>query len=82
MSAPQAERTTSGLSELSEVSGLSPERTTTTQSGAYSDVSEYEEARDDFNEALAPPPVFTSTDVGAARKGSPTRDSKFREVGI
>ncbi|KAF2684976.1 hypothetical protein K458DRAFT_29283 [Lentithecium fluviatile CBS 122367] len=78
------ERTATGLSEVSQVSRMTPERTMTGQSGVseYSDVSEYEEARDDFNEALAPPPNFTSTDASAARKGSPTRDSKFREVGI
>lgn len=78
VSAPKAERTTTGLSEVSELTKVSAERTRTAQS----DVSEYEEARDDFNEALAPPPTFTSTDVGAGRKGSPNRDSKFHEVGI
>lgn len=72
------ERTESGVSEISE-----PQHTATGQSsGGYSDVSDFEEARDDFNEELAPPPVFTSTDARAGRIGSPTRDSKFHEVGI
>jgi hypothetical protein len=80
--APQVGRTTTGFSEASDVSKVSPERPTAAKTRAYSDVSEYEEARDDFNEALAPPPTFTSTDESAARRGSPTRDSKFHEVGI
>ncbi|KAF2013633.1 hypothetical protein BU24DRAFT_424633 [Aaosphaeria arxii CBS 175.79] len=49
-----------------------------TRSGAS---SSYEEARDDFDEGLAPPPSFPS-DEAAARKGSPNRDSKFHEVGL
>lgn len=77
------ERTVSGVSEISEISRVTPQRTPTGQSGGgYSDVSEIEEARDDFNEELAPPPVFTTSDARAARIGSPTRDSKFHEVGI
>jgi hypothetical protein len=41
-------------------------------------LSEYEEARDTFNENLAPPPSFG---IDHARStGSPVRDSKFREV--
>jgi hypothetical protein len=80
--APIPERTTSGLSEVSELSKTAPERMTTGQSGAYSDVSEYEEARDDFNDSLAPPPNFTTSDTSSARKGSMSRDSRFHEVGI
>jgi hypothetical protein len=78
ISSPQPERTTTGLSEVSDVSRPEMERKTT----GYSDVSEYEEARDDFNEALAPPPTFTTSEEVAARKGSPSRDSRFHEVGI
>jgi hypothetical protein len=42
--------------------------------------SEFQEAQDHFDEGLAPPPTFT-TDADKS-KGSPNRDSKFREVGI
>jgi hypothetical protein len=78
ISTPQPERMTTGLSEVSDVLRPEVERKTT----GYSDVSEYEEARDDFNEALAPPPTFTTSEEVAARKGSPSRDSRFHEVGI
>ncbi|KAF2031807.1 hypothetical protein EK21DRAFT_87837 [Setomelanomma holmii] len=60
--------------------GRSAERITTKSTGA-SGGTEYEETLDTFDEALAPPPTFT-TDADKARKGSPNRDSKFREVGI
>lgn len=43
--------------------------------------SDFEEARDHFDEDLAPPPTFTS-EVDKGRHGSPVRDSKFHEVGI
>jgi hypothetical protein len=43
--------------------------------------SDFEEARDHFDEGLAPPPTFTS-EVDKDRHGSPVRDSKFHEVGI
>jgi len=43
--------------------------------------SDFEEARDHFDEGLAPPPTFT-TDVEKGRVSSPARDSKFHEVGI
>jgi hypothetical protein len=43
--------------------------------------SDFEEARDHFDEGLAPPPTFT-TDVQKGRVSSPARDSKFHEVGI
>lgn len=36
---------------------------------------EFEEARDNFDDALAPPPTFTAT-----KSASPVRDSKFKEV--
>jgi hypothetical protein len=48
-------------------------------SGVAADI---DEARDSFDERLAPPPSFPSLDAAAARKGSPNRDSKFYEVGI
>jgi hypothetical protein len=41
----------------------------------------FEEARDHFDEDLAPPPAFGS-DVENARIGSPNRESKFQEVGL
>jgi hypothetical protein len=43
--------------------------------------TDFEEAHDNFDQDLAPPPTFTS-DSDKARKGSPIRDSKFHEVGI
>lgn len=55
-----------------------PERLMSDDTRASSD---FEEARDHFDEDLAPPPTFTS-DVDKGRHGSPTRDSKFHEVGI
>ncbi|KAL6709696.1 Eisosome assembly protein [Coniothyrium glycines] len=48
---------------------------------ATSGGTDFEEARDTFDADLAPPPTFTS-DADKARKGSPTRDSKFHEVGL
>jgi hypothetical protein len=53
--------------------------TRATDTSVLSGGTEFEEARDDFDEHLAPPPTFTSD---TASKGSPTRDSRFREVGI
>ncbi|KAI2479528.1 eisosome protein 1 [Pyrenophora tritici-repentis] len=41
----------------------------------------FEEARDHFDENLVPPPAFGS-EVATARKGSPSRESKFQEVGL
>lgn len=54
------------------------ERTVTSES-KVSQLSEYEEARDTFNENLAPPPSFP-TDAKSRNSGSPVRDSKFHEV--
>jgi len=61
--------------------GRSTERivTTNTKTSGGTD-SEFQEAQDHFDEGLAPPPTFT-TDADKS-KGSPNRDSKFREVGI
>ena len=58
--------------------GRSLERTATSDS-KVSEMSEYEEARDDFNENLAPPPSF-GTDSNTRNSASPVRDSKFHEV--
>jgi hypothetical protein len=55
-----------------------PERLMSNDTRASSD---FEEARDHFDEDLAPPPTFTS-EVDKGRHGSPVRDSKFHEVGI
>jgi hypothetical protein len=70
----------SNYEESATTRGRSAERITTKSTGA-SGGTEFEEAHDKFDEALAPPPTFT-TDADKARKGSPNRDSKFREVGI
>ncbi|KAL3428322.1 hypothetical protein PVAG01_01831 [Phlyctema vagabunda] len=51
-------------SEISEVSSLDSDE-------------EFEEARDNFDEGLAPPPTFPA---GPAKSSSPSRDSKFKEV--
>jgi len=74
----------SSLSSFEEVEaprGRSAERivsgTTVTSRG-----SEFEEARDHFDQDLAPPPTFTSESNKATRVGSPGRDSKFKEIGI
>jgi hypothetical protein len=40
--------------------------------------TDFEEARDNFDQALAPPPTFTS----GSDQGSPNRNSRFKEVGI
>jgi hypothetical protein len=48
---------------------------------ATSGGTDYEEALDHFDEGLAPPPAFGS-DADKARKGSPSRESRFQEVGI
>lgn len=70
----------------SDVSSISSGRASSEGRGrTLSGVSvntEFEEARDDFDEKLAPPVSFGTGDADAARKGSPNRDSKFQEVGI
>lgn len=71
-------------SDVSSLSGESSrgrpmERTLTQESKASKVSSEYEEARDTFNESLAPPPSFP-TNVSAKASGSPVRDSRFHEV--
>lgn len=55
-----------------------PERLTSNDTRASSD---FEEARDHFDQDLVPPTVFTSK-IDKGRHGSPIRDSKFHEVGI
>jgi len=59
-----------------------PKRNTSGLSGvsAVSQNDDTEEARDTFDDALAPPPTFASEAAGAVRKGSPNRDSKFQEL--
>lgn len=70
----------------SDVSSLSSDSTrgrhlerTATQESRVSGLSEYEEARDTFNENLAPPPSF-GTDLNTRTSGSPARETRFREV--
>ncbi|KAF1838337.1 hypothetical protein BDW02DRAFT_517112 [Decorospora gaudefroyi] len=70
----------SGGEEFSVARGRSAERVVsggTVTSGG----TDFEEARDHFDEDLAPPPAFGS-DAEKARKGSPSRESKFQEVGL
>ena len=57
-------------------------RRTITGASTRTGNTEVEEARDGFDETLAPSPNFTTSDAGAARIGSPTRESRFREVGL
>jgi hypothetical protein len=66
--------------EYTVARGRTPKRVVsggTTTSGG----TDYEEALDHFDEDLAPPPAFSS-DADKARKGSPSRESRFQEVGI
>jgi hypothetical protein len=63
-----------------ETRGRTPERTGTGLS-AVSGNTEFEEAKDDFDEKLAPPVSF-ATDGDVKRRGSRNPDSKFHEVGI
>lgn len=67
-------------SDGSNTRGRGPQRTASGLS-AVSGQEDFEEARDGFNEELAPPPSF-GTDASTARKGSPNRDSRFHEIGI
>ena len=50
--------------------------------GRPSGGNESDEAKDKFDASLAPPPTFTSDAEKARKAGSPTRDSKFHEIGI
>ncbi|KAF2003564.1 hypothetical protein P154DRAFT_520136 [Amniculicola lignicola CBS 123094] len=58
--------------------GRSPERVVTKSSDEMED---FEEARDGFDEKLAPPPSLAA-EGRSVRRGSPNRDSRFHEVGI
>lgn len=71
----------SDYDEGDAVRGRSAERIA---SGATvtSDGTEFEEAKDHFDEDLAPPPAFSSEADKVRKGGSPNRDSKFHEVGI
>jgi hypothetical protein len=62
--------------------GRSAQRASTGLSAVSAPSTDPEEARDAFDEDLAPPPTFTTVDSDVGRKGSPNRDSKFREVGL
>lgn len=66
--------------EFSLARGRSAERVVSGATATSAGES-FEEARDHFDEALAPPPAFGS-DAEKARKGSPNRESKFQEVGL
>ncbi|KAJ4344837.1 Eisosome assembly protein [Didymosphaeria variabile] len=72
-----------GHSDVSSLSTHSargrPMERNVSQESKVSELSNYEEARDTFNENLAPPPSF-GTDINARNSGSPVRDSKFHEV--
>jgi hypothetical protein len=73
----------SSLSDYAEpmTRGRSAERIVSSNTKASGGTDpEFQEAQDHFDEGLAPPPTFT-TDADKS-KGSPNRDSKFREVGI
>ncbi|KAF1945427.1 hypothetical protein EJ02DRAFT_500692 [Clathrospora elynae] len=66
--------------EFSEPRGRSTERIVSGAT-ATSGGTDFEEARDHFDEGLAPPPALSS-EVDDGRKGSPSRESKFQEVGL
>ncbi|KAF2185012.1 hypothetical protein K469DRAFT_708272 [Zopfia rhizophila CBS 207.26] len=77
----------SDVSSLSSGLAISDDRSrypqrTTNRLSAVSGGTEFEEARDEFDEKLVPPPSFASADISGARKGNPNRDSRFHEVGI
>lgn len=81
---PATRPVANGERRHSDVSSLSAEsvrgRRTDRPTTRGSDVSaEYEEARDHFNENLAPPPSFPAN-LTARTSGSPLRDSRFHEV--
>jgi len=78
-----------GYSDVSSIStgngsfkgrGDGPERTTTGLS-AVSGYAEFEEARDEFDEQLAPPASYL-TEAGTTSRHGSNRDSKFHEIGI
>lgn len=62
-------------SSVSSVSALSHHSLQPTQT--RSDNDDFEEARDHFDEDLAPPPTFAAT---SNKSDSPVRDSKFHEI--
>jgi hypothetical protein len=82
-----SERRYSDVSSISSQGDDVQRGRTTEQTSGMSPLSsrhsgEFEEAMDTFDEELAPPPTFTTSEANAVRKGSPNRDSKFHEVGI
>ena len=66
--------------EFTAARGRSPKRMISGATAASGRTDDFEEAKDHFDEDLAPPPAFGSDDK--ARKGSPSRESKFQEVGL
>jgi hypothetical protein len=75
MPAPEKERLGGPARRASEVSSLS-----SVEGNGDDDETadeEFQEARDNFNEDLAPPPTFG---VGTEKSSSPVRDSKFKEA--
>ncbi|KAF1845879.1 uncharacterized protein K460DRAFT_338575 [Cucurbitaria berberidis CBS 394.84] len=71
----------SDYDEATAIRGRSAERIASGAT-ATSDGGDFEEAKDHFDEDLAPPPAFSSEADKARKGGSPNRDSKFHEVGI
>jgi hypothetical protein len=61
--------------------GRSPKRIVSGGTATSGRSDDFEEARDHFDEDLAPPPAFGSDDE-KGRVGSPSRESKFLEVGL
>ncbi|PVI03803.1 hypothetical protein DM02DRAFT_218153 [Periconia macrospinosa] len=87
-SAGPARQNTSSGRRYSDISSLSSSAASSTReralkrtatTGTESPEAEYEEARDTFNESLAPPPTFTSN-ASSGSHGSSNRDSKFIEA--
>jgi hypothetical protein len=67
--------------EFTVARGRSPKRVISGGTAVSGRTDDFEEARDHFDEDLAPPPAFGS-DIEKGRKGSPSRESKFQEVGL
>jgi hypothetical protein len=71
----------SDAEEFTVPRGRSPKRVVSGGTVASGRTDDFEEARDNFDEDLAPPPAFGS-EVESGRKGSPNRESRFQEVGL
>jgi hypothetical protein len=70
----------SDYGDAEPVRGRSEERIA--KEATHSGGTDFEEARDHFDEGLAPPLKFTSEADQVRKGGSPVRDSRFHEVGI